>query len=775
MGRKLADFSIANPKTMLAIIVLITVVASIGFKNAWLSTSYKAMFDADDPMLMAMNDNENTFTKTDWITVAVANPDGTIFNQSTLTAIDRITEQAWTTPFSLRVDSITNFQYVKGTDEELIVEPLLAKPAQLSQQDIERARDLLKGLPEIQGFYTGEDLSTAVINIIFELPDNPVTETLEITDYVNNLVAEVKQDHPELIFHVSGSVANTAAFTDAMFIDMGSLIPLSYAIMIGFMIFMTRSVSATVITLTVVTFASMLAMGLKSWNNGAINAINMFAPMMIMTIAIADCVHVLSSFLSYDRAGKSRAEAITLAIKDNASPVFFTSLTTVIGFLSINFHESPVYREAGNIVAVGVIMAYFLSMTMVPALTMLLPFKQQPENGTTNRLAAWMSRLVMTHHKTILIVGVVSALVLITIGVPRNEINEDFNDYLDENFAFRKANDYLNEHVTGTHRLMYSLESGSENGLHEPAFLAKTAEFVDWLRAQPEVAHVSSYTDIIKRLNQAMNSDDAGFYRIPESRELSSQYSLLYEMSLPYGQGITNIVSMDKRKTLVMVTAWTADSKTILQLNERAEQWLRDNAPEPMHVFGSGFDMMFNKMAMQNVPSMVYGSILCLLLVSIILVFVFRSWFLGLISIITNLFPALMSFGIWGFVSGRIGIGVASVATLTFGLVVDDTIHFLSKYNNARRQGLSVRKSVDKSITTVGLAMITTTLVFAAGFGILWFSHYTANSDMGFMTATTILLAVIIDLLLLPSLLVTLAGKSEDDGSTVAVDNKGDA
>jgi cytochrome P450 len=344
-------------------------------------------------------------------------------------------------------------------------------------------------------------------------------------------------------------------------------------------------------------------------------------------------------------------------------------------------------------------------------------------------------------------------------------MNEMFTRYLDKSFEFRQANDFINQHITGIHRLFYTLDSGKPDGIHNPAFLKRLDAFSHWLRQQPHVAHVSSYVDTMKRLNKAMNGNKPNAYQLPKSTELASQYGLLYELSLPFGQGLTYQVSMNKQKTLVVVSIHESNSKFIMNLNRRAEAWLAHHNPQHLpNVRGTGLDLMFSKMAMNNIPSMVWGTLVSMLLISLLLIIAFKSVKLGLLSMVSNLLPATIAFGFWGWINGRIGIGVAGVVILTLGLVVDDTIHFINRYRANLAAGMNSIQAVQNTLSSTGIALITTSLVFAAGFGVLSLSHFQANADLGLITAVTIMAALLVDIVIIPAWLIFLYQRRHPPG-----------
>ncbi|NNJ95430.1 MAG: MMPL family transporter, partial [Halobacteria archaeon] len=453
------------------------------------------------------------------------------------------------------------------------------------------------------------------------------------------------------------------------------------------------------------------------------------------------------------RKGMDRHSAIVDSLRINMQPIFLTSLTTVIGFMSMNFSDAPPFRDLGNIVAMGVAAAFIFSVTFLPAFMAVVPMRVKV--GATHRTAR-MDRfadfVVARQHALFWGAGIVM-IVLIAL-IPRNELNDEFVKYFDDSIPFRAATDFASENLTGIYTIDYSLGNGEVGGINEPAFLKDVQRFANWYREQPGVLHVNTLTDIMRRLNKNMHADDPSWYRLPDERELSAQYLLLYEMSLPYGLDLNNQIDIDKSATRMTVTMESVSSNTLLSIEARAQQWLEENAPY-MKSGGASPSVMFAYIGQRNIRSMLIGASLALVLISMILVVALRSFKIGLISLIPNLAPAGMGFGLWGLLSGQIGLGMSVVMGMTLGIVVDDTVHFLSKYLRARReQGLGTEDAVRYAFHTVGIALLVTTLVLIAGFMVLTQSAFKLNADMGLLTAITIGLALIADFIFLPPLLM---------------------
>jgi predicted RND superfamily exporter protein len=551
------------------------------------------------------------------------------------------------------------------------------------------------------------------------------------------------------------------AFPEASQYDMTTLFPLMLLLFVVVLYFWTKGLSGTVATFAIIIFSIVGAMGMAGWLGIALTPPSFTAIMIIPTMAIADSVHILMNYLLMMQKGASREESMVDSIRINLQPVFLTSVTTAIGFLSMNFSDAPPFHDLGFIVAMGVVIAFVLSVTFLPAVMMLLPGKQRSGETASSRVMQRFAEFVIAKRKKLLVGMGLACLVLISF-IPQNELNDDFVKYFSERIEFRRDADFASANLAGLYLIDYSLESGQDGGVSDPEFQQHIENFANWYREQAEVIHVNVITDTFKRLNKSMHGDEQSWYKLPDSRELAAQYLLLYEMSLPYGLDLNNQINIDKSATRMTVMLYNMTTRTVLDLEQRAQQWLRANTPVSMHNDGASPTIMFSNIGERNIKSMLIGTTVALVLISIILVVALRSIKIGLLSLIPNLIPAALAFGAWGIAVGQIGLALSIVTGMTLGIVVDDTVHFLSKYLRARREkGLDAQDAVRYAFSTVGLALVATSVVLVAGFTVLTFSAFALNSNMAFMTAVTIIFAIVADFLLLPPLLMAIDGKEK--------------
>ncbi|MCE2572299.1 MMPL family transporter [Motilimonas eburnea] len=741
-------------RPIISLLITMLIVFSFGFGTSKLffDGDYRVFFGDDNPQLLAFEQMQNVYSKSDSVSFIIAPKSGKVFTRETLNQVHEMTEAAWQTPYSTRVDSITNYQHTQAEADDLLVEDLLLEPETLDPAKIEQIRQIALTEPNLVNKLIGSAGDVTIINVTVQLPEiDPLTEGPAVAHFAKELQAQFHQRYPDTEIRLSGLVMLNDAFATYAQNDSSTLVPAMFLLILIMLAILLRSVLGTLASLAVIITTIAATLGVSGWLGIALTTPTVNVPTIVMTLAVADCVHIISSLLLAMRNGQTKQQAIYTSLAQNVKPVFITSATTAIGFLSLNFSDSPPLRDLGNLVAVGMLFAFLFSVTLLPALLSLMPIKvaakTKPSNAMT-RFANW----VIAKQKPVLVCGLLIVAGLAS-QVPNNQVNDDSLKYFSTDTTFRQDSDYMAQHISGMTSLEFSLESGQSNGINHPEFLADLAAFTTWLRQQPETDHVSSLSDTVARLNKNMHGDDPAQYRLPTQQELAAQYLLMYEMSLPYGLDLNNQINIDKSATRVVATFKNLGSNEILALEQRANDWFATQAPH-IKVSISSTSSMFAHVGERNMSSMLMGTAFALVLISALLGFALRSWRLGFISLLPNILPGLAGFGLWSLVSGEINLALSIVSSLTLGIVVDDTVHFLSKYQHARKQGQSSEQAVIYAFNNVGRALLITTLVICVGFAVLTQSNFALNADMGLLTAIVVFIALVIDLLILPAFLL---------------------
>lgn len=738
------------------------------------SSDYRIYFSDDNPHLKAYEDLQATFTKSDNIMFVLAPKDGQVFTQATLSVIEELTDMAWKLPYSIRVDSITNYQHTIAKEDDLLVDNLINNAIDRSDEELEIAKKIALNEPSLAGRLISYPTDVTAVNVSLEMPGlDPSSETPEAANAAYAIQSYLKEHYPTIDVYVTGQIITDNAFKDAAIFDLTHIVPLAFLFALLsialFMYFASSSLittfSGTVSILVVIITSILFAQGIASWLQIDITTASANAPTMILTLAIADSIHILASFFQQMQLGKSKAASIAESLRINQQPVFLTSITTVIGFLSLNFSDSPPFRDLGNIVAIGVVGAWFFSVFLLPALVMLLPFKVKENSNHENRWTQVLANWVIRYSKKVLLVSMLIMAACI-VFLPQNELNDVWVEYFDTSMRQRQSADFTRARLTGLGNISFIVSAKDGDSITDPEYLKGLEKAANWLREQPEVQHVLSFSDVMKRLNKNLYGDDDEQYRLPDNAELAAQYLLLYEMSLPYGLDLNNQVNMNKTQTRLMGALAKTSTSQLLDLQNRAVEWFDQNIPHLDFSHGASSDVMFAHIGQSNIRSMLEGTFIALILISIVLGISLRSAYYGVLSLLPNILPALVAFGIWGMTVAQIGIGLSVVFGMTLGIVVDYTVHFLSKFLRAKHENhLSTEDAIRYAFSTVGVALLVTTFILFTNFAVLAISDFSMNADMGLMTAVTIIVALLVDFFFLPPLLLFLVSNHKQKHS----------
>jgi len=751
---KLIEKLVFSKPWLLTITLLgLTAGLAVGVGKLGFEGEYRIWFSESNEQLNDLDLLHAEFTKADSIAVVVKPNEGDIYSHRGLTLLKSMTDALWQTPMSSRADSLVNYQYTESVDGDLIVDSLLRESTMLSTDKISKIRAIASNEPMLVNRLVSKNGDMALINISVNMPGDDLTaEPLEISEYVKNVIHDYRVQYPEFQFYRTGIVGMNASFIEAIGADAGTLMPLLFVIIVVVLGLATRSVVMMLATTVVIALTVLSTLGFAGWLGLNLNNATINVPIMIMTLAVADCLHIIVTMYYRMRRGLTKENALRESLNANYKPILITSVTTALGFLTMNFSEAPPMQDLGNLVAFGVMLAFFYSITLLPVMLRLSPLKSRT-TAINAKLMRNIASLIIRNRLAILPASVIVTIAL-GVFVTKIDTNDEPLRYFGKEMEFRQAAELMAQHLSGITAIEYAFSSGVDNGINSPQFLATLSQYTDWLREQPEVDHVLSLSDIVKQLSQNMHDGDRSHYRIPNNHNETAQYLLLYEMSLPFGLDLKNLVNIDKSATRVIVTLKNIGSKELVAFEKRSKSWLTMHATA-IKVNTASTSLVYAHIGERNIKNMLLGVVASLLIISLILIASFRSVRYGLISVLPNVLPVIVGFGVWGLLQGQINMALAVVASMTIGIIVDDTVHFLLKYKEARMKYRSASRAVHYVFANVGSALFTTTIVLCVGFGVLLFSQLDMNANIGLLTIIVIIAAFVIDFIVLPAFLVT--------------------
>ncbi len=729
--------------------------AALGIPRIRISNDTRVFFAENDADYQALKALEQTYSKEQSIFFILAPKNGNVFTQDALSAVSGLTAEAWRMPYSVRVTSLTNLPHLGVQGGDLTVENLVGDPNTLSELELDRLRkrvladtSITTRLVSVKGHVTGVYVSLVA-------PPEDLQAVPKVAEHARGLARDLRRRHPGIAVHLTGSVMIDQAFAEASRRDATTLIPVAFVIMTTLVAISLGSLYGTFAAVFVTMLSMATAMGLTGWLGIPLNAVSMGAPGLMLTLAIADNIHVLTTMFRLVRNGSTKHEAIAQSMRVNLKAIVFTNVTTILGFLVINFSDSPPFQDLGNLVAIGVAIDLVNSVLLLPALMAVLPMSTQPDRERKPWVdLGRMADFVIRRRRSLLRVMV--AIVAITsLGILGIELDDNFLTYFDSSFEFRRATDFMIGNLTGWDSIEFSLSSGQSGGIVDPAYLAAVDRFADWFRGQPGVVSVAHFADTVKRLNRDIHGGDPNYDRIPDQRAMISQYLLLYELALPAGRDLNSQVDVDKSSTRFTVVLKSLSANELCHINDQAVQWLAAHAPAPMQTRGTGLSLIWAHLTRRNIRNMLWAALVEIVTISGLMFFALRSLKFTAVFLIPNLVPPFIAFGIWGVTKGQVGLSLSVVVGMTLGIIVDDTIHFFIKYFAARREhGASPEEAVRYAFSSAVGAIGVTTLVLISGFLVMMLSHYRMMSEMGLMCGMIIALALMSDFFLTPALLM---------------------
>ena len=748
------DFILRCRWWVAAFATFLMVLMAAGGDRIIVANDFRELLGEDNPELAALNSLEDTYAASNTVLIAVAPREGSVFTRRTLGAIEELTRAAWETPHSTRVDSLTNYNHTYAEGDDLVVEPLVDGAEALSDGDLAQIERIALNEPQLLGRLVSRDGRVGALAISFVKAEDQSAIVAEVPDYLDAVLEEARAGHPDLGFYITGDVILNRVTVAAMEEGVQSTLPIAFLLVLVGTALLLRSVFGVVAIVVMMAFGILTTIGFAGWARLVLSPLTSGVPVVVMVLAVAHSIHIITAVLLAMSRGLDRRAAVKDSLQGNAWPVFLTSITTMIGFLSLNGSDSPPVQVMGNLSAFGMLSIYIYSMTLLPAMLSILPLRSRPSRPERSPLFERFGAFVVRRRGALLWSGLVLSVAVVA-GISRNEFSDDWTKAFDERYQFRRDTDFVIRNLTGLNTLEYSLNAGQEGGITDPEYLRKVEAFADWARRQPEVTHVRTFADIMKRLNRTMHDDDPAEYRLPESAELAAQYLLLYELSVPFGADLNDRIDIAKSATRMTVTLADLPVRYMRDIDRRALSWIEANAPG-LAGGASGLTVVLAYLTQRNLESILRGTIIGMALISLILIGVFRSLRLGLISLVPNFLPPALGFGLWGYMIGQVSLAATMTTIIAFGIIVDDTIHFMTRYLRGRRDGLPGGDAVRYAFRTTGHALFTTSAVLTAGFVVFAFAGYEGVWILGLMVTMMVVLGIVVDFLLLPPLLLAL-------------------
>ena len=741
----------------LCIIISLLILAGLaqGLSKINFNPDINVFFPENDTLTTSHLKIEDTYSSMDNAVTGIGVKEGTVFTNEILSLIEDLTEKAWKTPHSLRIDSLSNYSYVSADGDDLYIEPFLEGSSTYDLKTLKEKELIIEGEELAYGAIISKDKKTSLINIVFDPPRKDIeSEYQESLNYVLGFLEEARKNHPEVDLIISGIVYMEYQSPMLLKAQMPKLMPAAILVILLTLFLLLRSLVAVAGSFLVIIVSVASAMGSIGFLSGDIAQPFIMVPILIATLAVADCVHLFTLYFQNLDSSRKSKEAMLESLKLNLQPLFLTSLTTAIGFLSLNLAPVEPLRGIGNGVAIGVFLAFMFTVLLLAPIVSYFNVKQSKNISFQKNFSRKLGRFSIKNYKRLLVIVPVISCFLMAF-IPLNKTNDNPLEFYSERYTTSAADSkWISQRIGGTFPVSYELNSQST--VSDPEFLREVDKFSEWLDLNEEVLHVSSLSKIMKNLNKTLHGKQEKWNVIPTESDLSAQYLFFYEMSLPYGLDLTNSISQNKESIKLVASLKELGSLEYREFAKRVKNYASENMPKDMVSIGTGIRPIFALMSNMLITQLTYALGIGIVLITATIILFFRSLRYGMLTSVTNLLPIGVAFGIWAIVSGEISMLVGIGMGTTLGIIVDFTVHFLSKYLHARRQkNLSAEKAVEYAFETVGFALIITSFSLILGFLVLLQAFFIPIHGFVLFSSLAFISALIIDLLLFPALLIT--------------------
>ncbi len=746
------NFTIRFRWLIVILIFALTLFMGLQLKHLTFDGSYRIWFEKESDTLKEYDNFRAVFGNDDSILILFKDDHG-ILNTKALETIQRITRKLQKAPYVSKVNSLTNYQYIHSDTtipDEILVNDFISDINILTPQKLQELERIIPNEDSILGRIISNDLKTTMI--IGRLsPDagNDTNASLMIKTYVEEIIES--ENNSGYVFHLAGGPILDRAFVSLGEHDVATFGPMALLITMILLWFVFKKLSSVFLSVSIIIFASIIVLGTQVVLGYKINNFTANIPIFIVAIGVADAMHLLWVYTLARREGMDNHSAIAHSIKLNILPMFLTALTTAVGFISLNISNITPVKTLGIATASATILALLLTLLFIPAfLAILNPnIAQKKSCDSDNKedvFSKTYTRFIIAHNKKVLF-GSMIFFALIALGLTYTRIDSNTVRYFKEDVPFRQTIDFIQANITGPMAYEIVVDSKTPDGIKSPAFMKTVEKFShDFHKRYTNLRHISSLVDVIKKFNYVFNHSKT----IPDNQELIAQYLLLYTLSLPQGMEINDEIDLKQQSLRITAQLNVVDTSMDLEMIHWAGEWWKNT---PYSATVQGQTVMFANMEHDVANTLILSLLLSIATVTLILLLFFRNMRMIPFVIIPNVLPVLLILGTMGWIGIHVNIGIAISASIIIGIAVDDTIHFLIKYKDARGRNLNLEESLTYVMHYSGATIIFTTVILSCAFMIFAFSSFVPNIHFGVVTAIALLFAVAIDLVMLPAMI----------------------
>jgi predicted RND superfamily exporter protein len=742
---------------VLSIIIAVTFAAAVILPQAIVASSIAEMFFEEGHQGFAQyRERVRQFGSDEVLAVAVESDDP--LGAENLARLDKLHEQVDAMPDIERVTSIANLKRVGKQEDTIAVRSFAEEAKELPSERAALANEI-RGDPAIGGLLLSEDSGHFLVLVELTVAeDRPAERGPEIIAEV--LDAFDSQGFAAEELHSGGMLVVLSSIVEQSLLNVTKMFPIVVLLLLLAVFLMFGRFWPVFVNSISALLAVVWAMAFSIAQDPELNIFMTLVPVLVLVISFSDVVHLCSAYLLELEDGKSKREAIVAATADVGAACFLTSLTTGVGFLSMTFVPSPVFSQLGVVAGFGVFVAYLLAMTLVPILLEFFPTPEPWKEGRGRLVQRALegildgaARLSTTHPKKVVVVF--AALIGVALwGSSQIYFESDFEKRLAPDSQLRQDARFLDEHFVSTTAIELYVEADQKEGVLDPELFNELAKLEQELEALPEVEKVVSVVDLLRAAHSSFAPEGASF--LPLSGAAVAQLFVLLEMQGE--EALSPFIDFSRQNT--RLTVYTSESGIRAQnmLSHKIADMAGERLDEHASVDATSLPSLLGSWVDDVIAGQQDGLSFSLVVIALILILGFRSFRVGMWSMIPNVLPLLALGGYVGWFWDAVDTDTLIVGMIALGIGVDDTIHFISRFRleslRARDGGEDdVQEAITNTFRFSGRGIFITTFIFTLGFSPMAMSDYMPIRIMGTMLPFCFVMALIADLFLVPAMI----------------------
>jgi hypothetical protein len=750
---RLTAFSVDHPKLVIGLLLGATILFALQFPSIRIDTDPENMLEVDQPDRVLYNRIKEDFGVHDLIVVGIADEHG-IFRPEALAAVAQATEEILAIRGVVIPDvvSLTTTDNVKSSGGLLDIHPVMGAVPPTAEAIVSLRRDIADN-PFLHEKIASADGTALALYVPIERKDMSFRVAGEIEEILQ------RQLPPGVDHHLAGLPVAEDTFGHEMFLQMAVTAPLAFMAILLLVYLLFRRAAFLVPVGMDAMLSVVWAMGLLIGSGQTVHIMSSMIPVFLMPIAVLDDVHILSAFFdTYKKVGEKRA-AVLAAMKPLYRPMLYTSLTSAVGFASLALADIPPVRVFGVFVAFGIMVAWLLSMTMVPAVISLMSEERlrraMRERGPgeaplLDRAVRFIGGLAVRRARLVLVMGLLFLAIGIA-GVAQIEINDNPVKWFKQGHRIRVADELMNRLFGGTYMAYLLVEGEAPGALKRPEVLAYVDRAQSHLEAEPLVGQTSSVADIVKRVNVVLHDNDPEYDRVPDTAEAVGQFLFLYESSGD-PDDLDNFIDREARRANVWVQMKGGDNRQMTATEATLERFVAADPP-PAGVSLRWSGLTYINKVWQDL--MVFGMLKAVLgsfaVVFILLLVEFRSPVLGALAMVPLSVAILLSYGIVGWSGKNYDMPIAVCSALSLGLAIDFAIHYLHRFKASYAATADLEETHAYMSGEPLRAIARNAIVITLGFLPLTVSSLTPYVTVGIFFALLMIFSTLSTMFLLPA------------------------